>query len=61
MQEDREFVQVLATNLIEYAKICQNSTTKQSPFEREAARYGIHFPGGKIDDVAIVCCLVIER
>jgi protein phosphatase PTC7 len=54
-------VQVLATNLIEYAKICQNSTTKQSPFEREAARYGIHFPGGKIDDVATVCCLVIER
>ncbi|GAK62556.1 protein serine/threonine phosphatase 2C [Moesziomyces antarcticus] len=61
LQEDREFVQVLATNLVEYAKICQNSTTKQSPFEREAARYGIHFPGGKIDDVAIVCCLVIER
>uniref|UniRef100_V5EW44 Protein phosphatase n=1 Tax=Kalmanozyma brasiliensis (strain GHG001) TaxID=1365824 RepID=V5EW44_KALBG len=61
LEEDREFVQVLATNLVEYAKICQNSTTKQSPFEREAARYGIHFPGGKIDDVALVCCLVIER
>lgn len=61
LEEDTEFVQVLATNLVEYAKICQNSTTKQSPFEREAARYGIHFPGGKIDDVALVCCLVIER
>ncbi|SPO19759.1 related to PTC7 - type 2C protein phosphatase [Ustilago trichophora] len=61
LEEDKEFVQVLATNLVEYAKICQNSTTKQSPFEREAARYGIHFPGGKIDDVALVCCLVIER
>ncbi|PWZ02918.1 hypothetical protein BCV70DRAFT_8286 [Testicularia cyperi] len=61
LDEDREFVQVLATNLVEYAKICQNSTTKQSPFEREAARYGIHYPGGKIDDVALVCCLVIER
>ena len=60
LEEDKEFVQVLATNLVEYAKICQNSTTKQSPFEREAARYGIHFPGGKIDDVALVCCLVIE-
>lgn len=61
LEEDREFVQVLATNLVEYAKICQSSTTKQSPFEREAARYGIHFPGGKIDDVALVCCLVVER
>ncbi|KAJ1602900.1 hypothetical protein NDA14_001812 [Ustilago hordei] len=61
LEEDKEFVQVLATNLVEYAKICQNSTTKQSPFEREAARYGIHFPGGKIDDVALVCCLAIER
>ncbi|TKY90147.1 hypothetical protein EX895_000145 [Sporisorium graminicola] len=61
LAEDREFVQVLATNLVEYAKICQNSTTKQSPFEREAARYGIHFPGGKVDDVALVCCLVIEQ
>lgn len=60
LEEDKEFVQVLATNLVEYAKICQNSTTKQSPFEREAARYGIHFSGGKIDDVALVCCLVIE-
>ncbi|GAC96691.1 protein phosphatase 2C [Pseudozyma hubeiensis SY62] len=61
LEEDREFVQVLATNLVEYAKICQSSTTKQSPFEREAARYGIHFPGGKVDDVALVCCLVIEH
>ncbi|SJX60148.1 related to PTC7-type 2C protein phosphatase [Sporisorium reilianum f. sp. reilianum] len=61
LAEDREFVQVLATNLVEYAKICQNTTTKQSPFEREAARYGIHFPGGKVDDVALVCCLVIEQ
>lgn len=61
LDEDREFVQVLATNLMEYAKICQNTTTKQSPFEREAARHGIHYPGGKVDDVALVCCLVIER
>ncbi|KAN0066369.1 Protein phosphatase 2C 7 [Thecaphora frezii] len=60
LDEDQEFVEVLATNLVEYAKICQNSQTKQSPFEREAARYGIHFPGGKVDDVALVCCLVIE-
>ena len=61
LAEDREFVDALATNLVEYAKICQNSTTKQSPFEREAARYGIHYPGGKVDDIAVVCCLVVER
>ncbi|PWN48732.1 hypothetical protein IE53DRAFT_389062 [Violaceomyces palustris] len=61
LEEDVEFVQVLASNLVEYTKICQNSTQKQSPFEREAARYGIHFPGGKVDDISLCCCLVLER
>ena len=29
--------------------MCMRSPNKQSPFEREAARHGIRFPGGKVD------------
>jgi protein phosphatase PTC7 len=61
LAEERSFVQVLAHNLIEYTRMCQFSQTKRSPFEREAERYGIHYPGGKVDDAAVVIALVVER
>lgn len=41
--------------------MCQFSTTKTSPFEREAAKHGIHYPGGKVDDVALIIALITER
>ncbi|KDN44724.1 hypothetical protein K437DRAFT_129323 [Tilletiaria anomala UBC 951] len=61
LAEERSFVQLFAHNLVEYCKMCQFSQTKRSPFEREAERYGIHYPGGKVDDVAIVVALATER
>jgi protein phosphatase PTC7 len=48
-------------SLLSYALMCQFSTNKASPFEREAARYGIRYPGGKVDDVAIIMSLFVER
>lgn len=59
--EERDLANVLAHNLLQYALMCQFSTTKTSPFERDAARHGIHYPGGKVDDVAILTALVVER
>ncbi|PWN39340.1 hypothetical protein IE81DRAFT_326661 [Ceraceosorus guamensis] len=61
LAEEREMVQTVAHNLVQFAIMCMNSTQKQSPFEREAARHGIRYPGGKVDDVALVAALVVER
>ncbi len=61
LAEEKSFIQVFAHNLVEYTRMCQFSQTKRSPFEREAERYGIHYPGGKVDDVAVVIALVVER
>lgn len=48
-------------SLAQYAIMCMGSQTKTSPFEREAARHGIRYPGGKVDDVAVVAALVMEQ
>lgn len=61
LAEEKDLANVLAHNLLQYALMCQFSTTKTSPFERDAARHGIHYPGGKVDDVAILTALVVER
>lgn len=61
LAEERDLASVLSHNLLQYALMCQFSTTKTSPFEREAARHGIHFPGGKVDDISIVSALIVER
>lgn len=61
LAEERSFIQLFCYNLIEYTRMCQFSQTKRSPFEAEAERYGITYPGGKVDDVAVVCSLVVER
>lgn len=61
LAEERDLANVLAQNLLQYTLMCQFSTTKRSPFERDAAKHGIHYPGGKVDDVAILTALVVER
>lgn len=61
LAEERDLASVIAHNLLQYALMCQFSTTKTSPFERDAARHGIHYPGGKVDDVAILTALIVER
>lgn len=59
--EERDLANVLAYNLLSYARMCQFSTSKTSPFERDAARHGIHYPGGKVDDIALIVSLIVER
>ncbi|UZJ54518.1 hypothetical protein CBS101457_003838 [Exobasidium rhododendri] len=61
LAEEEDLVNVLAHNLLSYALMCQFSENKTSPFEKEAARYGIRYPGGKVDDVAIIVSLIVER
>ncbi|KAJ3936848.1 MAG: phosphatase 2C-like domain-containing protein [Lentinula lateritia] len=55
-----EQVQSMADNLILYARQCMMDRRRISPFEREAAREGMFFRGGKIDDVTVVVALVRE-
>jgi len=57
--EDRQ-VQVMADRIVDYARQCMASKHKVSPFEKEAARQGMFFRGGKMDDVTVVLALVRE-
>ncbi|KAI0721135.1 protein serine/threonine phosphatase 2C [Cerioporus squamosus] len=57
--EDRE-VQVMAERLVDYARMCMNNTKRVSPFERAAAREGMYFRGGKVDDVTVIVTTVQE-
>ncbi|TFK76454.1 protein serine/threonine phosphatase 2C [Pluteus cervinus] len=53
-------VQTMADRLVDYARQCMMSKSRVSPFEREAARQGMFFRGGKPDDVTVVVGLVRE-
>ncbi|RDB21375.1 Protein phosphatase PTC7 fig [Hypsizygus marmoreus] len=55
-----QIVQAIADRLVDYARQCMKSKTRVSPFEREAARQGMFFRGGKPDDVTVVVGLVRE-
>ncbi|KAH0583883.1 hypothetical protein H2248_009477 [Termitomyces sp. 'cryptogamus'] len=55
-----EQVQMIADRLVDCARLCMNSTMRVSPFERDAARHGMYFRGGKPDDVTVVVALVRE-
>ncbi|KAF5373902.1 hypothetical protein D9758_000574 [Tetrapyrgos nigripes] len=57
--EDQQ-VQSMADRLVEFSRQCMMDTRKVSPFEREAAREGMFFRGGKIDDVTVIVALVRE-
>ncbi|KAF9069631.1 phosphatase 2C-like domain-containing protein [Rhodocollybia butyracea] len=55
-----EQVQTMADNMVTYARQCMMNRRRASPFEKEAAREGMFFRGGKIDDVTIIVALVRE-
>lgn len=39
-----------ADALLQYGRVCMNSMTKESPFQVAAAREGLDFRGGKVDE-----------
>lgn len=57
---DDQQVQTLADRLVEYARDCMSQRNRPSPFERAAARQGMYFQGGKVDDVTVTVALVRE-
>lgn len=57
--EDQQ-VQTIADRLVDYSRQCMTKKSRVSPFEREAARQGMFFRGGKPDDVTAVVALVRE-
>lgn len=59
LNEERS-AQDLADRLVEYARICMFKKDKVSPFQMNAAREGIFFRGGKVDDVTVVVAIVEE-
>jgi protein phosphatase PTC7 len=55
-----EQVQSMADRIVQYAQACMRDRKRVSPFERDAAREGIPYRGGKVDDVTVVMALVSE-
>ncbi|KAI0928726.1 hypothetical protein AcW1_005890 [Taiwanofungus camphoratus] len=55
-----QMVQTIAERIVDYARLCMANKTRVSPFERAAAREGMYFRGGKMDDVTVVVALVRE-
>ncbi|KZT11357.1 protein serine/threonine phosphatase 2C [Laetiporus sulphureus 93-53] len=55
-----QLVQTVAERLVDYARGCMANKTRVSPFERAAAREGMYFRGGKVDDVTVIVALVRE-
>lgn len=51
---------LLARTLVHFAVICMGSPNKATPFMVEAARHGINYPGGKIDDCSVVTAVVAD-
>ncbi|KAJ6515096.1 phosphatase 2C-like domain-containing protein [Mycena vitilis] len=44
--------QSMADRLVIYARECMDTKSRVSPFERQAARLGMFFPGGKPDELS---------
>ncbi|KIJ69408.1 hypothetical protein HYDPIDRAFT_106015 [Hydnomerulius pinastri MD-312] len=55
-----EQVQAMADRIVHYARTCMRDRKRVSPFEREAAKEGMFYRGGKVDDVTVVMALVRE-
>ncbi|TDL27463.1 protein serine/threonine phosphatase 2C [Rickenella mellea] len=53
-------VQGIADRLVHWATLCMSNRKRVSPFEKAAAREGMYFRGGKIDDVTVVVAMVQE-
>ncbi|KAI0647028.1 protein serine/threonine phosphatase 2C [Trametes meyenii] len=59
VSEDRE-AQAMAERIVDYARMCMFNRKRISPFERAAAREGMYFRGGKVDDVTVLVTIVQE-
>ncbi|KAI0780963.1 protein serine/threonine phosphatase 2C [Trametes elegans] len=57
--EDHE-AQAMAERIVDYARMCMYNQKRVSPFERAAAREGMYFRGGKVDDVTVLVTIVQE-
>ncbi|KAF7313486.1 Protein phosphatase [Mycena chlorophos] len=57
---DEAQAQSMADRLVIHARECMDAKSRVSPFERQAARQGMFFPGGKPDDVTVLVALVRE-
>ncbi|KZP11994.1 hypothetical protein FIBSPDRAFT_898576 [Athelia psychrophila] len=55
-----EQVQTMADRMVDYAQKCMSNRRRVSPFEKEAAREGMYFRGGKVDDVTVLVAMVRE-
>ncbi|KAL8284250.1 hypothetical protein RQP46_004999 [Phenoliferia psychrophenolica] len=55
---DGETMDRLALACVNFARLCSFKEDKVSPFELEARRQGINFPGGKVDDTTVITILV---
>jgi len=53
-----EQVQTMADDIVAYAWQCMGNVYRLSPFERDAAREGMFFKGGKVDDVTVIVTMV---
>lgn len=55
---DQKLTQHAADSLVNYAKLCSDKEDKKSPFEVEAAKHGLRYRGGKVDDICVIVALV---
>ncbi|KAI0336514.1 protein serine/threonine phosphatase 2C [Cubamyces sp. BRFM 1775] len=53
VSEDLE-AQAMAERIVDYARMCMFNHKRVSPFERAAAREGMYFRGGKVDEYVLV-------
>ncbi|KIP09148.1 hypothetical protein PHLGIDRAFT_29246 [Phlebiopsis gigantea 11061_1 CR5-6] len=59
-EEEDAQVQTMAERIVQYATLCMNNKKRVSPFERAAAREGMFFRGGKLDDVTVIVAMIRE-
>ncbi|KAF6765195.1 phosphatase 2C-like domain-containing protein [Ephemerocybe angulata] len=51
---EEEQVQAMADRMVDYSRKCMYNKTRISPFERDAARQGMFFRGGKPDEYVLI-------
>ncbi|KAJ9102490.1 hypothetical protein QFC21_002890 [Naganishia friedmannii] len=55
-----ERARLFADVLVAYARLCMSRQDVVSPFEQAAAKQGIRYPGGKIDDITVLAVHITE-
>jgi len=57
---DDHQAQDMADRIVMYALGCMHNSNKISPFENAALKHGLHFRGGKVDDVTAIVAIITE-